>query len=48
MLLANKLSVVDLILLSYDAYRWQESREEKKRSTIATLRGAGHQQHMTD
>jgi D-alanine-D-alanine ligase len=48
MLLANKLSVVDLILLSYDAYRWQESQEEKKRSTIATLRGAGHQQHMTD
>ena len=47
MLHANQLSVVDLILLSYTAYRRQESRKEKKRSAIATLRGAGHQQHMT-
>ena len=46
MLHASQLSVVDLILLSCTAYRRQETREDKKRSAIATLRGAGHQQHM--
>jgi D-alanine-D-alanine ligase len=48
MLHANQLSVVDLILLSCTAYQRRESREEKKRCAIATLRGAGHQQHMAD